>query len=40
MDCENIGRLEECEEFLEIDSEKAIIIVRLDKYARLKSRRK
>jgi hypothetical protein len=29
-DCEQIGRLEECADFWEVDSEKAMVIVRLD----------
>ena len=33
MDCEHIGKVEECQDFLEVDSEQAIVIVRLDKYS-------
>ena len=39
-DCTNIGRFEECEEFVEVDSEKAMVIVRLDEYTRSNSSRK
>ena len=38
--CENIGRFEECEDFLEVENEKAMVIVSLDEYAKLESRRK
>ena len=31
LDCENIGRLVECEAFVEVDNGKAMVIVRLDK---------
>ena len=40
IDCENIGRFEECEDFLEVESKMAMIIVRLDEYAKLESSRK
>jgi hypothetical protein len=33
VNCENIGRLVECEEFMEVDTKKAMVIVRLGKYA-------
>ena len=33
--CDNIGRFEECEDFLEINSKRAMIIVSLDDYAKL-----
>jgi hypothetical protein len=32
-DCKNIGRLVECEEFVEIEVEKTMVIVRLDAYS-------
>jgi hypothetical protein len=32
-DCEQIGLFEECEEFVEVDSKQAMVIVRLGKYA-------
>ena len=38
-DCENIGRFEECEGFLEVERKRAMVIVRLDEYARLELRR-
>ena len=31
-DCGDIGRFEECEYFLEVDSEMAMVIVSLDEY--------
>jgi hypothetical protein len=34
IDCNNIGRLVECEEFIEVFSEKAMVIVRLDDYSK------
>jgi hypothetical protein len=33
-DCEHIGRLVECEEFVEVDSEKAMVIMRFDEYTK------
>jgi hypothetical protein len=33
-DCNNIGQLVECEEFVEVKVEKAMVIVRLDEYAK------
>jgi hypothetical protein len=36
-DCNNIGQFVECEEFVEVDSEKAMVIVRLDEYSKLES---
>jgi len=32
--CDNIGRLEECEDFLEVGNKMAMIIVSLDDYAK------
>jgi len=29
-DCENIGKCVECEEFVEVDREKVMVVVRLD----------
>lgn len=36
-ECVNIGRFVECEEFVEVDCGKAMIIVSLDEYSRLES---
>jgi hypothetical protein len=33
-DCDDIGRFEECEKFVEVERDKAMVIVGLDKYAR------
>ena len=33
--CEDIGLLEECEDFLEVEDEKVIVIVSLDEYTKL-----
>ena len=38
-DCEDIGRFEECEDFLEVENEKAMVIISLDEYAKLELRR-
>ena len=38
-DCDNIGRFEECEDFLEVGRKRVMVIVRLDEYAKLESRR-
>jgi len=38
--CENIGRYEDCEKFVEVEKEKAMVIVRLDEYAKLESSKK
>ncbi len=35
--CENIGTFVECEEFVEVECEKAMVIVRLIEYAKLVS---
>ena len=35
VDCENIGRFVECTDFLEVESEDAMIIVKLDEYSKL-----
>jgi hypothetical protein len=40
VDCKNIGSLVECEEFVEVDREKVMVIVGVDGYAKLQSRRK
>ena len=39
MGCEDIGLLEAGEDFLEVETEKAMVIFSLDKYAKLESRR-
>ena len=39
IDCDNIGRFEECEDFVEVESNKALVIVRLDEYAASELRR-
>lgn len=36
-DYEQIGRLVECEEFTEVEDEKAMVIVRLEEYSQLGS---
>ena len=38
-ECENIGRFVECEDFLEVESKMAMVIVRLEEYAKLELRR-
>ena len=35
--CENIGKFVECEEFVELEREKAKIVMRLDEYAKLEA---
>jgi hypothetical protein len=32
-DCENIGQLTECEEFVEVEVKNAMVIIRLNKYS-------
>jgi hypothetical protein len=39
-DCNTIGRLIECEGFVEVEREKAMVIIRLEEYSQLKSSRK
>ncbi len=36
-DCDDIGRFVECEDFLEVEREEMMVIVGLDKYAKLDS---
>jgi hypothetical protein len=36
-DCDDIGRFVECEDFLKVEREEMIVIVGLDKYAKLDS---
>ena len=38
-DCEDIGRFVECTNFLEVESKRVMIIVRLDEYSNLESGR-
>ena len=38
-ECENVGKFEECQNFLEVECEKAMIIVSLDEYSKVESRR-
>ena len=35
--CDKIGKFEECEDFLEINCNMAMVIVRLEEYAKLES---
>ena len=36
VECECVGKFEECANFLEIESEKMVVVVSLDKYAVLR----
>ena len=38
--CDDIGQFVECAEFMEVEAEKAMVIIRLDEYARLGSSKK
>ena len=37
-DCNNIGKFEECEDFLEVNDQMAMVIVRLNDYIKLESK--
>ena len=39
-DCEKIGMFEECEKFVEVKSNKTMVIVSLDEFGKLESRRR